>query len=436
MMMDLNGQVDPDRLRGILRNTLAAHPVLMARLKTSLLSGRPYWRLPDDRIAAAEIAAEEAHVFEDLRADEDGREKMRSLCQDRYLPGWNLKSGPQIRLEHYALPWNRSAFCLRWPHVLMDAGGAMWFLAELARFGDLDEHATPDDIPPPPNGPLPDDACIDPLAGLPLNRRLSLFVSSFAAQRRHGRCRVETLFEGAAPRYCDQRFIHREWDAERFRRVRENARRWTPPGPGLYARYLAACVFGALHRIFVDRGVKTEVYLITLPMNIIDIRPSGRPGAARPIPGNYLVSPTLRARREIVADRAALAEDIFRQVNAYLETETPLKQWALIRAASVARASVYQWLMRLPLGLEALSSGFSYYGEIARPLRLFCGAEVTNLWGASPLPTPPGWNPAFSKFGDQINLSLTYARPAIDDALAHRYVDLIEEEAFGGPESP
>jgi len=434
MMMDIDGHIDPDRMRSILRSLFLAHPVLMARLKISLLSGRPYWRLPDERDDAAGIASKEAYVFEDLRAADNARGCMTSLCQQRYLPGWNLTSGPQIRLEHYALPGKKSVFCLRWPHPLMDAGGTMWLLAELARIGEGDANATPNNALLSPDGPRPDHACIDPLAGFSMMKKFSLFLESFSTQRRHGKFNVNTLFENKPPPFRDQRFIHRHWDAESFQRVREHAKRSTPPGPGIYARYLAASVFRALHRIFSDRGVDTDAYMITMPMNIADLVASGSAPVPRPIPGNYLVSPTLWARRDIVEDKTALAEDIFRQFNTYLETQSPLKQWAMIWAASFARASVYQWLMRLPLGLEALSSGYSYYGEISRPLRDFCGAKVSNLWGASPLPTPPGWNPAFSKFGDQINLSLTYARPAIDDELARRYVDLIEEEAFDGTE--
>ena len=84
--------------------------------------------------------------------------------------------------------------------------------------------------------------------------------------------------------------------------------------------------------------------------------------------------------------------------------------------------------MRLPLGFEALSSGFSYYRQLPALPRTLGGASVRNLWGAGPLPTPPAWNPTFSIYGQTLNLSLTYARPAISDALAEQYVACVERE--------
>ncbi len=65
-----------------------------------------------------------------------------------------------------------------------------------------------------------------------------------------------------------------------------------------------------------------------------------------------------------------------------------------------------------------------------RRIRSIAGTRITNMWGCAPMGTPPGWNPIFNKFEGRINLVLSRAHPAIPAELAHRRVDLIEEDIF------
>lgn len=426
MAMDVDGHIDPRRIRTILARAFLVHPVLMATLRIAPISGKPVWHIPRDRFTAARDASSKAHLFDDFRGRENGEALTEQRILARYTPDWNLRAGPQLRLEQYAMPWNKTRIIIRWPHLLMDAAGALWFLSELVRLSlsdDARQHMKP------PDGLRLDHEAINPLAGDSFGRKLRLLLRGFSLQRAHRGLNIRTHIPRDAPPFQDLRHMHHAWEGDRMERLRQIAKQRTPPGPALYARYMAACVIRALHRLYTERGIETDAYLITMPLSILDFVPGGG-AASRPVPGNYLVSPTLQGRRTVVDDKLKLGEDIQRQLQLYRDARTPLSQWAMVWAASCSRTWFYQWLMRLPLGLENLASGYSFYGEPQNPIRSFCGATVTNLWGGGPLPTPPGWNPVFSRFADKLNLSLTYSRPAIDEPLARRFVQLIDSEAL------
>ncbi len=421
MSMNLDGHIDPRKLADTVRHVFTAHPVLMAGIRISLLGGRPFWRLPDDIDAAATKQSLAACTHDDFSSDPDGAERCEDLWQSRCGPAWDLRAGPQMRIEQYSLPNQQTRVCIRWPHLLMDAEGAMLFLAELAQHGRGDAAAAVDG--------LQDDArLVDPLSRVGFLSRARLAIAGLRGLSGGDSPKVRTLFEDGRPAYADQRCLHREWSNEQFAMIRELAKACVPSGPILYARYLAVCVVHALHRIFQERGVETDAYLTTLPQSISAAH--GDTAHTRPMQGNYIVSPTLHGPASMIGDRKAMAQTITDQLSAYSDAGMQRKQWAISWAASFARAGFYQMLMKLPLGLEALSSGFSYYGGIRAPIDAIEGARVVNLWGAGPLPTPPAWNPVFARFGDTLNMSLTYSRPAISDELAESYTNYIEEEIF------
>ncbi len=433
MMIDVAGDIEPGRIRRAFARALAAHPVLLATLRISLLTGWPSWKLPRTVREAALRGADLGHVYEDLRGTDDWRARLDEMCEQRYTPAWDLDSGLLVRLEQYALPGERTRFCIRWPHLLMDAEGAQWFLAELGRHDNPDTGKA--DCPPlglP--GPLaPDDGIVDPLVGLNLRQRIRLFRHGFSLQEGLKDLSIHPMAQDDRAAFTSFGVLHRHWDGAEIRAMRERAKQVTPPGPLLYARYLAACVIRAQHRLYLEHHVDTDAYLVTLPMRVAMEDAHGRALAKRPIPGNYLVSPTLRGLREHADDKQALGEDILRQLTVYHERQGDLAQWAMAWGASFMRAGIYGFVaFKLSTDFNRLTSGFSCYGEIEPPFRSIGGAQVVNCWGGGPLATPPGWNPVFNKFGDRMNLSLTWNRPVISDELAKEYTTLIEEEMFSG----
>lgn len=434
MMLDLDGDVACEPMREALAKAMIAHPVTMAGLRVSQPVGKPFWKIPSSPVDAAKQAAVRAHVYEDLRNEPQWETRLEVLCQERCVPAWDLRGGPQVRLDHYALPEGRTRLCFHWPHPLMDAEGAQWFLGSM---GERDEppcdsrDAGAEASTDRPSCLLCDDQAPQILVGRSRRDRWRLFRRGMASQRIADGLTVRPIVPETPHVRCEYRLLHKHWNADQVGRMQATAKRSVPSGPAPYARFLAASVMRALHRLYEEQGAVTDAYMITLPMRVGASRPEADLVGKRPVPGNFLVTPTICCTTEQVADRQALDQTVFDQVQDYLRQELDLAQWTMMRAASLIHAWFYPLIFRLSMGVNVLSSGFSYYGVIKQPGRSIAGATITNCWGGGPLPMPPGWNPVFSKFGSELNLSLTYTRPAVSDELAGRYVELITSEAFG-----
>jgi len=428
MTVDIRGEVDPRLAQSALAAALRRTPPTFARLGFTPVGGRACWRWCDSPAAVAAAAARAYH-YADLTGDADAASRLTGFFDARYSGNWPMSVGPQVSLEHYALPDRRSRFILRWPHCLMDAEGAQRFLADVASGGTPLVDVPADQPPPPPIlGPVGEP--VDPLREYSWAERLRLARCGLRLQGRHRGLEFAPLVRASGVPFRGHAAVHRHFDAQETQRIQTHARNSTPPGAGLYTRYLAACVLRAVDRVYQSLTTQSPAYCITLPDRVtLADRRTGGP-VPRPLHGNYLVSPVVAATREEVADFRRLGETLQRQVTEYRAAQGDLCQWALLWTASFLHATAQRVLLSLPLGFERLSSGFSCYREVDPPLRTFLGAEVLDLYGGGPLPTPPGWNPVFSRFGDRLTLSLSWNRPAIPDEVAHRYLRYIEEECL------
>jgi hypothetical protein len=430
MAVDVEGHVEPQRIQQALALAMTAHPATIAGLRIGLMWGTPYWRLPASIENSAHRAAAMAHRFIDLRDDPDDADRLSQSIHASCAESWDYAAGPQIRLDQYALADGRTRFYLRWPHFLTDAEGAQQFLRDIAHFDKTDSRGCSFPAAPSPQASPADHEMIDPLAERSTTQRIGLFRRALAAMRESPGGRVNSLHPQRFPPAAGHRLLHRHWDDESVGRMHAIAKTAAPAGPGLYARFLVTCVIRALHRVYVQHGVDTDAYVITMPVRVTLPAQAGRASRSRPVPGNYLVPLTIYGRRELIKDTQALGNDILRQYRRFLDDRMDLLWCSVMWMLSHLRLSMYQSLLKLRLGYLPLASGFSYYGEIDPPIRYFGGAKVTNLWGTSLVATPPGWNPAFSRFGRGLNLSLTYACPAVSGELAGQYANYIEEEMF------
>jgi hypothetical protein len=430
MAVDVEGHVEPDRVRNALAVAMAAHPETMAGLRISLTRGRPYWRLPRSPEDSGPQAAAAAHRFTDLRTEPADQERLQRLIQKSLAEQWDYADGPSIRLDQYALASGSTRFCLRWPHFLTDADGAQQFLRDMGRF-DQEQKACCEAANP-ASPPTYQDVreTIDPLAEYSTSQRIRLFRRALIMMREQQIGRVESLHAQRFPPASGHGLLNRHWNEEAIREMHALARSATPAGPGLYARHLIACVMRAIHRVYVERGVQTDAYVITMPFRVRLPERPGETAPVRPVRGNYLVPLTIYTPRELVHDPRSLGSEILRQYRRFLDERMDVLWCSVMWMLSHLRLSMYQSLSKLKLGNAPLASGFTYFGEIDPPIRSFGGSKVTNIWGTGVVATPPGWNAAFSRFGETLNLAMIYARPAVTDELAVQYAGYIESEMF------
>lgn len=433
MVLDLEGHLEPSVFREALVRAMIRHPAMLARFRVSFPLGRPYWKTPRDAASQAQRAAEQAHVYSDLRADADWEQRIARLYPGEPARRWNHRVGPQVRFEQYALPDGRTRFIFRWPHFLMDADGAQWFLVQIGgqRLEDLVAGASTS--PELPEALCADYESLDILKQHSFWQRVRLFRRGLAAQQTHGQFKISQLVKPPPGHRAEHEAIYRNYSAEQTLHIQESAKHAAPSGPALYARFSAACVMQAIHRLFLENGSESEAYYITMPLRAGVSQHDTGLFSKRPVPGNFLVSPILYGMREKMGDKQAIGEDIFKQLQEYLSNQIDMAQWAMMWAASYIHEWTYRLIFKLPLDIGEFASGFSYYGEISEPVRTLCGARVLNLWGGGPTTTPPALNPVFSKFENRLNLSLTYDRKIVSDAMAQRYVELIEEQLFEPP---
>src|SRR5262249_7747656 len=161
-------------------------------------------------------------------------------------------------------------------------------------------------------------------------QRVGLFLRGARDYQPFERANVGGLASG--PAQCGRwQFMHRRWSGEAFEDIRRRADRWCPAGPARFSRYLGACVLRALHRMYCDGSIDTEVYLVTLPMRVRGL------ASGRPVHGNYLVSTTLCGRRDIMEDRPRLLDELAQQVTRFLDAQGDRASWAMIWMMSKMR---------------------------------------------------------------------------------------------------
>ena len=408
MVLDLEGEIEPERLRTAIGRAIERHPITNARVRYSRLSGRPFWEAchtVDDGVLRV-VDLRGAEDWEAATADELARFLAAPMAVERVAP---------IRIEYYPGRNRRGKLALRWSHALTDGEGAQWFLSEVAQCdGGTGQ---------PSAGLASADELIDPLASWSFLKRMRLFLSGFRAHSEYGAVPRTTLGNEDAADSAELRIHFRRFDEAEFETIRTNAKRTCPAGPGLYARFLAGCVICAVHQLCEERGLHTPAYLVTLP---ISVRPSG----ARPLAGNYLVFATLCGRREQATDPRVLARDLHEQMLRFQLEDRGAAMWALLQVTAWMRARQYRRLLRNPFGLPPYVSGFSYYGDSGPAIEQFVGARVTNLYGVAPLAAPPGWNPIFSRCGSHLNFALTWLRGYIADETALDFAHRIQTNAL------
>ena len=411
--LEFKGHPVGSRLKAALRRAMTDNPATFGRIGYTLPRARPYWQI--ERI---DDPAQAAYRYHDFRERNDWPDCVHEGIGRAINTPWDFSRPPLIRLDHFDGPAGRACLCMQWPHALMDAEGAHLFLRELSRLADA-----PDS--PRPAGLLPLQQRNDPLDDQSLVQRLKLFRAGMKAHSRTNGLPAKRLLIGPPDGPIPYRYTVRFGAAEDFERIKANARRFAPPGAGLYARFLAACVLRALHRLYRRHNVDTPNYLLAFPSGI------NAPGSPRTVTGNYVVVYTIAAGANQVEDMNGLGEHIQKQVAGFREPHAGRDQWAMFWMAGQMRPWQYRRLMWTSMGNTRVHSGFAYYqADTDPPWRHLAGAEIEGVRLGGVVMSSPGWNAVFCRYRERMVFNLSWMSGCCQEHIATEYADLVAEEAL------
>lgn len=409
LVLELEGEIEPQRIYEALRRAMKIHPSTAARIGYTRFTRRPCWTGWDEQ----DDPATAAFSYEDHRGEPDWASRLSTQYGEMIGAPIDLGRAPLVRVDYRALPGNLGQICLRWPHELMDGEGAVAFLAEIDR---LDRSAQSDL----PHELLPDGECPDLLAGTTWMQRLKLIRRARATYAPYLSSQCPPLFTCPHSDAGGVQVRHRVFERDEVAPVLAHRTNPTPSDPARPSLYLAACVIRALHRLYVSRKVQTEVYPVVLT------RSTRAPGP-RPVHGNYLTWLPLNGHRERVHDVRLLVEELHEQFSRHLNSDSGKMQWAFLRILGKLPAAKYVKLLkntgRGPIG----ASGFSYFSKHPPGFNTFLGARITNRWCTLAAPAPPGLLPAFQTYRDRLNFVLSWQRNWISDAWAEEFASEIEK---------
>ncbi len=419
-VLDLDGHPDGARLRASLRRAMATYPAVSGGVKYSLSRTRAFW----EHNSKTDYA-DRAYRYHDLRDRCDWTALVEAAIRKSINTEWDLTRPPLVRLVHFDGPDGQSRVCLLWPHALMDAEGAHWFLRELSRLAE--DRATD-----PPPGLLDTREPPDPLAGLSLRKRWRLFREGLDEQSQLSKMKTSHLTTASPGDGAAHRFVVRLGSSEQFRRIHANARHLMPNGRGFFAtaaalnpivRFLAACVLRALHRQYTRHGIGTDVYRIAYPMRVSTV------ATPRPLTGNFISVPTLCASAFEMNDMRMHVEQVHRQVTNFRRHRADVKQWALLWMAGQLQPGLYRRLMCSAIGNTPIHSGFSYFDVGSDPRwTTLAGATIRRVWLGGVVSNPPGWNAVFCRYRDCMTFNLSWIDGVEMESLANEYADLITDE--------
>lgn len=412
MGLDVGGAIASDELTARLSHVLSDIPVLAGRLRFSPILARPQWAVGDALPPIKDI-----YRFEDV-IDQHDAVAAADAAMERAASGpIDLSRSPIIRLHHIRTR-EFDRVLLVWPHPLMDGQGGYEVLRRMATDKNKDTSVKASD-----GG---EGASV--LSRMGMVERGSRAIRGYRAQRAVSRIQTKLPVTGSADAAGRVRFARRLSQPNSFDVVAAAAKRLTPPGPGLYARYLAACTIRALRRLYDHHGWKTPNYAISFPM-----RPGGISAAAQPL-GNYLVAAALQVTHDVALDWPRLGDEVAKQVNAFSTSGADLDQWALLGASSRLRPWQYYAVMKSSVAMTPLISGYSYFqAEDPNPIEHFGSQPIVRTLFGGVVTIPPGWNPAFWRRGSHLAMTLAWPAGFIADELAIEFADLIEAEALGAP---
>jgi len=400
LVVQFDGRIPPDRVRGALARFLDVCPWPAARLRRFPL-GKLHWAagrrttrgLPSVRHA---VVSTPAALHREIEAE------LHSAIDPRREPPLRLLVADRGDTPDAA----GSALVVTWFHPLMDPRGAQNFVAQLACLAG-DGH----------NGHGPRDASAAAFAPdrdhvRPLRERGQQARRSLEYMRALSITPPVSPGTGRAPygpaRFRQERFVECDADRRGARATREMAWR-------------LALVGKAMAELWRRRGLPDTPFL--LPVSA-DLRPKGKPG---PIFGNQLAFHFARFRPSETGDVARLSRALRRQMasavrDGQIEANRVAMDFLQYRPVS-------RMLRALPwtAGGELFSFNCADIMDFPPALEGCFGRRVVNAYHVPAIQPRPGIGVFFNRCAGANNLVVSWVEGAVDENEVERVVEIVRE---------
>lgn len=376
IILELEGLVDPSRLRETVQTFASRFPVLSGRPARDRLNLAPFWRT-DCRAGHCAVDI--------LPAQTNPDSAIAVLCRASNTPFPTESDHLVFRLVHAAPA--RSFLGMVFDHRLFDARGAEIFLNLLAGFAEGDTSPPPGELTNPVREPY-----------------LSNWTEKFSAGRNVNRairacaCARPAILPVPEGRHGFQ-YQFQMLDEKQSGLLTERA--YSLGGYLVKMPHLLALAVQAVDRIFAGRGQRPEYYLIPVS---IDRRAAG--GDSQSLFFNHISFLYFLLPRQDIESMESLVQSISRQMYEQTKAGLPVdfeQTMLLMRILPVGLlASISRRLFSGNLGTFA----FSFLGETAFRKSEFLGHPIENVFHAPRVSAPPGLGVFLNECAGRINVAV------------------------------
>ena len=376
IVLELEGIVDPSRLRENVQTFPARFPVLSGRPSRDRLNLAPFWRT--DRQTGRCVA-------DILPAQPDPDSAIAALCRASNTPFSTGNDHVLFRLVHAGS--DRSFLGMVFDHRLFDARGAEILLDLLADFAAGDTSPPPRELAHPVREPYLSNWAEKFASGRNVNGAIRACASARPAmlpipEGRHG-------------------FEHQFQVLDEKQSGLLTERAYALGGYLVKMPHLLALAVQAVDRIFAGRGQGAEHYLIPVS---IDRRAAG--ADAQPLFFNHISFLYFLLPRRDLESMESLVQSISRQMYEQPKSGLPgdfEQTMLLMRILPVGLlASISQLLFAGNFGTFA----FSFLGESAFRKSEFLGHRIGNLFHAPRVSAPPGLGIFLNEYAGRMNVAV------------------------------
>jgi hypothetical protein len=394
IVLELDGYPSEEELRKRLDAFLKQFPVLYGRPARDF-NLAPYWKMPS-RWEANDGSFRVSHLQGEGRIED-----VYAIFQQEVNTPF---SNSQEHLTfHLVYTENTSFIAMTFDHRLFDAWGAEAFLGMFQQDWEMGEAS---------------------FRGIHLTEPAQLrdWQEKFAAGKQVNRALLSMA--GSTPpstlplplQSTNRGFRFRLLSFDESRTAVIIQRAYDNKGYLLLLPYLLAATVQVLHKVFAERGLHTNYYIIPAT---IDMRSPNK--FPQDVFFNHFSFLLFRVEEYVMGNHPNLLGEIRRQMYEQVKARLPRDFCQMSFLMRIAPLPLMDRLMRLYFKGRLASFSFAYLGEIGQSLPRFLGNEVHNMFHLPRVPVPPGLGIVFFQFWGRLNAVFSY----LDEILHEHEVDMM-----------